>query len=75
MEKIVVKEVDKLKSLIHNGKVISEYLIYLDVDTNGHHANAFIEIGEAAKKLRVNELLLNHFNGDNSVIEEIMLSK
>lgn len=82
MKKIVIKEIDRLKSIKHKDKYVSEYLIYLDCDDAGVHFKAYTEIGEAAKKERVNELLLIHFvKEDNTklniedIIEEMSLFK
>lgn len=59
MKKIVIKEIDRLNSTVHKPKSISEYLIYIMLDDV--KLKAYTEIGEAAKKERVNELLLTHF--------------
>jgi len=59
MKKIVIKEIDRLNSTVHKPKSISEYLIYVMLDDV--KLKAYTEIGEAAKKERVNELLLTHF--------------
>jgi phenylpyruvate tautomerase PptA (4-oxalocrotonate tautomerase family) len=59
MKKILVKEIDRLKSTTHKKKYISEYLIYVMLDDV--KLNAYIEIGEKSKKERVNDLLLTHF--------------
>ncbi len=80
MKKIVVKEIDKYTSKLCCNKTISEFLIYLMVDDIKAHA--YIEIGEEAKKQRINELILTHFMTDNNtlidkeeIIEEISLEK
>ena len=72
MRKIIVKEVDKLTSKLHTGRVINEYLIYLSLDNKMIEAHT--EFGEASKIARVNELILTHFVKDNEVInkEEII---
>jgi len=63
MNKIVIKEIDKLNSALHKSRVISEYLIYLlKSDTI---IEAYTEIGEIAKHERVNELILSNFITDN----------
>lgn len=59
MKKIVVKEIDRLKSSIYKPKEISEYLIYLMLDNV--KISAHTEIGEIAKRDRINDLLLTHF--------------
>ena len=77
-KKILIKEIDKYQSTSFENKTISEYLIYLmegDV-----RVSAFTEIGEKAKKERVNMMFLSSFpltiNKDehNSYIEEITLN-
>jgi len=75
---LVIKEVDRYVSKLHK-KHVSEYLIYLLIDNI--RVSAFLEIGEQSKKLRVNELLLEHFyfnnniNIDSSSIKEISVFK
>lgn len=59
MKKIVIKEIDRLKSTTYKKKYVSEYLIYVMLDDI--KLSAHIEIGEQSKKERVNELLLTHF--------------
>lgn len=59
MKKIIVKEIDRLNSTVFKRKKISEYLIYVMLDDI--KLKAYTEIGENAKKERVNELLLTHF--------------
>ena len=66
-KKIVIKEIDKLISLKHKGRVIVEYLIYM-MEKSGSDFRpiaAYTEIGEEAKNIRVNELILLHFMSDN----------
>ncbi len=64
MLKILIKEVDRLNSTVHKGKVISEFLIYLAHVENDlqNVAMAFTEYGEEAKKERVNVMLLQIMN-------------
>jgi len=59
MKKIVIKEIDRFNSTVHKPKSVSEYLIYIVLDDV--KIKAYTEIGESAKKERVNELLLTHF--------------
>jgi len=77
-KKILIKEIDKYQSTSFENKTISEYLIYLMEDDV--RVSAFTEIGEKAKKERVNMMFLSSFpltiNKDehNSYIEEITLN-
>jgi hypothetical protein len=77
-KKILIKEIDKYQSTSFENKTISEYLIYLMEDDV--KVSAFTEIGEKAKKERVNMMFLSSFpltiNKDehNSYIEEITLN-
>lgn len=77
MKKIIIKEIDKYYSKTDKKKVISEYLVYLTID--GINIQCFNEIGDQAKKERVNMLLLNDFNAmlDQNdlmnIIEEITI--
>lgn len=59
MKKILIKEIDRLKSTTYKKKCVSEYLIYVMLDDI--KLNAYTEIGEKSKKERVNDLLLTHF--------------
>jgi len=68
-KKIVIKEIDKLTSSVSKDKTISEYLIYYMV--GDAKVDAFIEIGEEAKKTRVNELYLTHFMSDDNMFLNI----
>ena len=54
MKRIVVKEIDKLKSTMYGDKVISEYLIYLILNQGGGDItlNGFTEYGEKNKKVK-----------------------
>jgi hypothetical protein len=78
-KKIVIKEIDKLRSFLHRDRVITEYIIYVIIDENRiQPMEAYTELGEDAKKARVNELILLHFiTEDNQpiinedIIEEI----
>lgn len=72
--RILIKENDKLKSVRHKGRMVSEYLIYLMVDNVA--VKCYNEIGENAKLDRVNDILLREFNIDNKnnindIIDEV----
>lgn len=58
-KRIIIKEVDKLFSVTHKDKYISEFIIYLMIGET--RIEAYNELGEDAKKIRVNELLLTNF--------------
>lgn len=78
-KKIVIKEVDKLLSILHKDRIVTEYIIYVIINENIiQPLEAYTEFGEEAKKARVNELILLHFiTEDNQpinnedIIEEI----
>ncbi len=78
MQKIIIKEIDKLHSSLHKNYIVSEYLIYVMVDEN-QTLEAYTELGEAAKNARINELILVHFMDEDNqgivtkedIIEEI----
>jgi hypothetical protein len=71
MKRIIVKEIDKLKSTINGDKIITEYLIYLTLnqDDTEIKLNCFIEYGEANKETRINELIVEHFISNESIVE------
>lgn len=81
MKKIIVKEIDKLKSTMFGGKEISEYLIYLVLkqDDNEIKLEGYTEYGEKNKEDRINELIVEHFINNetlsninkNEIIQEI----
>ena len=52
MKRIVVKEIDKLKSTMNGDKVITEYLIYLILNQGGDDIklNGFTEYDEKIKE-------------------------
>lgn len=52
--KVVAKEIDKLKSMKHRGRIISEYIIYLYIE--GRAILAFIELGKEARDKKIFEL-------------------
>ena len=67
MEKnIVIKEIDRFTSKKHKNKQVSEYLIYVALE-DGKKISAYTEFGEEAKKIRVNELLTEHFYYNNNL--------
>lgn len=70
-KKIIIKTIDKLKSSVHKGREISEFLISVAVDNGKTQIEAHTELGDEAKRLRVNELLLNHFPFSYPTKEEI----
>ena len=59
MKRIVVQEIDKYVSIFRGEKTVVEYLIY--VESNGLKLKTFTDIGETAKKIRIDELLLEFF--------------
>lgn len=65
-KKIVIKEIDKLVSVVSKERVVTEYLIYYMI--GDAKVEAYTELGDDAKKLRVNELLLKHIISDNFVM-------
>ena len=72
MEKnIIIKETDRYLSKKHKNKQISEYLIYVTLE-DGQKISAYTEIGEEAKKIRVNELLTEHFYQNNNLNVDIV---
>lgn len=72
MEKnIIIKEIDRYLSKKHKNKQISEYLIYVTLE-DGQKISAYTEIGEEAKKIRVNELLIEHFYQNNNLNVDIV---
>ena len=81
MKRIIVKEIDKLKSTAFEDKVITEYLIYLILNQGGGDIKleGFTEYGEKNKDARINELIVEHFINNETlnkvdkkqIIEEI----
>jgi len=71
MKRIVVKEIDKLKSTMDGEKVITEYLIYLMLNQGGSDVtlNGFTEYGEKNKEARINELIVEHFVSNESLVK------
>ena len=74
MDKIVIREIDKYTSHLFKDKMKSEYIIYL-MSEEGVKKEAYMEIGEEAKKLRVNELLMNNFEYNEHIINDIILEQ
>ena len=80
MMKIVIKEIDRYTSKTFKNKSISEYLIYVTL-SDGQKLYAYTEIGNEAKNLRVNELIVKYFMKDNNtinkedIIEELCLEE
>ena len=60
-KKLIIKEIDKLKSALHEGRFETEYLIYVMINNNTQPLEAYTELGDTAKNARVNELILIHF--------------
>ncbi len=76
MYKILIKEIDRYYSKKRGKNHVSEYLIYVTID--GTNTQCFNEIGEQAKRERVNMLLLESclpLNQSvlNEIIQEITL--
>jgi hypothetical protein len=69
MGKIIIKEIDVFTSKLFKNKTISEYLISVVFDEVC--VSAYTEIGEVAKKERVNELLVKFFISDDRPIIHI----
>ena len=55
-KKIVVKEIDKLKSSLHKDRIVTEYLIYLMLGDNTQPLEAYTEFGE------LNKIFAHHQN-------------
>jgi hypothetical protein len=77
-KKLIIKEIDKLKSAVHEDRVVTEYLIYVMIDGNSNPLEAYTELGDSAKSARINELILIHFSDDElsgfkkeEIIEEV----
>ena len=81
MKKIVVKEIDRLKSTVFADKVVSEYLIYVIMNqgSNDITLKGYTEYGEKNKEARIDELIVEHFVNNETlskinkkeIIEEI----
>ncbi len=81
MNRIIVKEIDRLKSTMFGKKAISEYLIYVvfnDGD-NDITLKGYTEYGEKNKNARIDELIIEYFVNNetlnkinrNEIIQEI----
>lgn len=70
-KKIIIKEIDKLKSAVHADRIVTEYLIYVMNHGNSSPLEAYTELGEQAKSARVNELILIYFISDETTGEII----
>ncbi len=57
-KKIVIKEIDKLVSVVNKDRVINEYIVY--VMHGSTKIEAHTELGDAAMKLRATELAVQH---------------
>lgn len=69
--RILIKESDQFTSSLHEGRTVSEYLVYLMKEDRP--IECYLELGEDAKKYRVNELLYNHFGVVNKLsLDEIL---
>lgn len=74
-KKIIIKEIDKLYSKTFKDKFVIEYIIYLMEDDV--KLATYTEIGEEAKKERINSIFLTYFphtlklNDYKNIIEEI----
>jgi len=85
MKRIIVKEIDKLKSSVFEDKLITEYLIYLILNQGGGDiiVEGFTEYGEKNKEARIDELVLEHFINNETlnkinkkdIIEEVSFEK
>ena len=72
MKKILIKEIDKLQSKTHKGRIISEYLVYLM--ENDIKLSCYSELGKEAKDIRVNELIVENFDLEialEDIIQEV----
>jgi hypothetical protein len=59
MKSIEVKEIDIFKSSVFEDKIITEYIIYYLEDNI--RKEAFTELGESAKDIRVKKIMQTHF--------------
>ena len=85
MKRIIVKEIDKLKSSVFEDKLVTEYLIYLILNQGGGDiiVEGFTEYGEKNKEARIDELVLEHFINNETlnkinkkdIIEEVSFEK
>ncbi len=71
MDRILIKEIDKYTSSVFKNKTVSEYMIYLMTE-DGVKKEAYLEMGDEAKKLRVNQLLMDNFEYNNEIINDVI---
>ncbi len=70
-KKIIIKTIDTFKSTVHKGREINEYLISLALDGANTQIEAHTELGDEAKRFRVNDMLLTHFPSSYPTNEEL----
>jgi hypothetical protein len=64
MKRIVIKEIDKLVSVVNKDRVITEYIVYLMYGSN--KIEAYTELGDIAMRIRATELaVINDINNDD----------
>jgi len=78
MKRIIVKNSDKLSSLVHPQKVVDEYLVYLLDDEVPISAEAVYGVND--KNKLVDKLLTDNFGIDNNdylegLVEEVTFSE
>lgn len=74
-KKIIIQTIDTLKSTVHKGRSLNEYLISVAIDGGKTRLEAYTELGDEAKRIRVNELLLIHYpslNLTNNDLKDII---
>jgi hypothetical protein len=74
MDRILIKEIDKYTSNVFKNKTVSEYMIYLMTE-DGVKKEAYLEMGPEAKKLRVNQLLMDNFEYNKEIINDVILEQ
>lgn len=74
MDRILIKEIDKYTSSVFKNKTVSEYMIYLMTE-DGVKKEAYLEMGLEAKKLRVNQLLMDNFDYNKEIINDVILEQ
>lgn len=62
---IIVKEIDKLSSKMHKGKIVKEFLVYYSV--NSVLVDAFTIFGDNEKNLKTNELISKYSLTENDI--------
>lgn len=64
MKRIVIKEIDKLVSVVNKDRVITEYIVYLMYGLN--KIEAYTELGDIAMRIRATELaVINDINNED----------